>query len=399
MGSIIKTIPGRNATNLDRRIKRHVIGGQHSFFAVTPPGYEDLCRRELEGLDAPLAFDPPVKGGVAFGGRLTDLYQANLQLRTAGRVLLRLAVFKATGFRRLEKQIRELPWSLYLPRGAIPRFNVSTRHSRLYHTQAVARHIGDSLSGHWSALGIEPVSGDDQTLHVRLVDDRVTLSLDSSGPNLYRRGLKTHAVRAPLRETLAAIILKIAGYRPDRPLVDPMCGAGTFSLEAALMAKSIPPGLHRHFAFMQWPAFRPAQWNHLCKAAGSRIRILDQPLIWASDIDGAACEKLARCVTQNGLDDAVRVETMDFFSLLPAQVTDRPGLLVFNPPFGRRLRPDAAVGDLYQRIALKLRRDFRGWRAALLVPGRRLARSLNLPFKADDLEHGGLKLTLLTGRL
>lgn len=399
MDSIIKTIPGRKATNLDRRIKRHVIGGRHSFFAVTLPGHEDVCRRELEDLGGSLAFDASIKGGVAFGGRLEDLYRANLHLRTAGRVLLRLAAFKATGFIRLEKQIRELAWSLYLPPGAIPGIHVTARHSRLYHTRAVAQRIEESLAGHWSAIGIEPAPRKDQTLYVRLANDRVTLSLDSSGPNLYRRGLKTHTARAPLRETLAALILKIAGYRPDRPLVDPMCGAGTFSLEAALIAKSIPPGLHREFAFMQWPAFRPARWNHLCKAAGSQIRTLDKPVIRASDIDASACARLAQCVTQNSLDDAIRVDTRDFFSLLPAEVADRPGLIVFNPPFGRRLRPDAAVADLYRHIVLKLRRDFKGWRAALLVPGGRLARSLNLNFKAHDVAHGGLELTLLAGRL
>jgi putative N6-adenine-specific DNA methylase len=399
MDAIIKTIPGRKPTNLDRRIKRHVIGERQSFFAVAFPGYEDLSRRELEGLESPPDLDPPVKGGVAFNGRLADLYRANLYLRTVGRVLLRLADFKTTGFGRLEKQVRELAWPLYLPSGAIPRIHVTTRHSRLYHTRAVAQRIGKSLAEHWSDLGIAPAPGEEQAIYARLVDDRLTLSLDSSGPNLYRRGLKTHAVRAPLRETLAALILRMSGYRPDLPLVDPMCGAGTFSLEAALMAKSIPPGLHRRFAFMQWPAFRPAQWNHLCKTAASRIKTLDHPTIQASDIDGAACAKLARCVAQNGLEDAIRVDSRDFFSLLPSEVSDRPGLIVLNPPFGRRLRPDAAVADLYHDIARKLRRDFNGWRAALLVPNRRMARSLNLPFRAYRLGHGGLELTLLTGRL
>jgi putative N6-adenine-specific DNA methylase len=399
MDTIIKTIPGQETTNLDRRIRRHVIGGRHGFFAVAMPGYEEVCRKELDNLGGSLVFDPPAKGGVAFSGRLTDLYTTNLHLRTAGRVLLRLSVFKATGFNGLEKQIREMNWSLYLPQGAIPGIHVTARHSRLYHSGAVAQRIGESLAGHWSDAAVAPVPRQDQTLHVRLVDDRVTLSLDSSGPNLYRRGLKTHAGRAPLRETLAALILQIAGYRPDLPLVDPMCGAGTFSLEAALMAKSIPPGLHRSFAFMQWPAFRPAPWNHLCKTAASGIKRLDRPLIHASDIDGEACTELARCVAQNSLEDAIRVDTIDFFSLQPTEVSDRPGLIVFNPPFGRRLRPDAAVGDLYRDIALKLRRDFKGWRAALLVPDRILARRLNLPLKPWQLEHGGLKLTLLTGRI
>jgi putative N6-adenine-specific DNA methylase len=399
MDTIIKTIPGLKPTNLDRRIKRHVIGVRHAFFAVTLPGHEEHCRQELKDLGGDLAIDAPVKGGAAFSGRLTDLYQANLHLRTAGRVLLRLADFKATGFNRLEKQVRAVAWSLYLPPGTIPRIHVTARRSRLYHTQAVTHHLEKSLSGYWSDHGIASVPQEEQTLQVRLVDDRVTLSLDSSGPNLYLRGLKTHAGRAPLRETLAALILRIAGYRPDRPLVDAMCGAGTFSLEAALIAKSIPPGLHRSFAFMQWPAFRPAQWHHLHKAAASRIKTLDHPIIRASDIDARACSQLAQCVTQNGLDDAIRVETRDFFSLLSNEFADRPGLVVLNPPYGRRLQTEAATADLYRQIAQKLRRDFKGWQTALLVPGRHLADRLNLPLKPDDFEHGGLKLTLLTGHL
>jgi putative N6-adenine-specific DNA methylase len=399
MDTIIKTIPGPESMNLAKRIKRHVIGERHALFAVTLPGHERWVRRELESLEGDFAFDAPVKGGVSFSGRMADLYRSNLHLRTAGRVLLRLTGFKATGFNRLQNRVREFAWSLYLPPGAIPRIQVTTRHSRLYHTRAVSQHIEKSLAGHWLDRAIAPLPRDDQTLLVRVVDDRVTLSLDSSGRNLYRRGLKTHAVRAPLRETLAALILHIAGYRPDHPLVDPMCGAGTFSLEAALIAKSIPPGLYRRFAFMDWPAFRPAQWNHICKAAASRIRRLNHPLIQASDINASACSNLAQCVAQNNLGDAIQVAAKDFFSLLPAEIAGGPGLIVFNPPYGRRLRPDAAVADLYRDIALKLRRDFKGWRVALLVPGRHLADGLNLPFKPYNLEHGGLKPTLLVGRL
>jgi putative N6-adenine-specific DNA methylase len=399
MGAIIKSINGLNKMNLDKRIKRHVIGARHDFFAVSLPGCEDLARQELDGLSPTLEIGGPAGGGVAFSGRLTDLYLANLHLSTVGRILMRLAAFKATGFSQLEKQTRALAWSLYLPAGAIPGFNVTAHHSRLYHTQAVAQRIRESIAGHWAAMEIPPAASKDQTLFVRLVDDRVTISLDSSGENLYRRGLKTHAAQAPLRETLAALILRIAGYDPARPLVDPMCGAGTFSLEAALMAKAVAPGIHRRFAFMQWPAFRPRQWQYLKDSATRRIRHLERPMIWASDIDTAACARLLDCVRQNGLNDAVRVGPQDFFSLLSNSFGRQAGLIVLNPPYGRRLAKGAAPDDLYRRIAAKLTKDFKGWKAALLVPEKRLADTLKLPFKTFGLEHGGLKLTLLTGRL
>ncbi len=399
MGAIIKSINGLKIMNLDKRIKRHVIGARHDFFAAGLPGYEYLVRQELEGLSPTLEPGGPANGGVAFSGRLTDLYLANLHLPTAGRILMRLAAFRATGFSQLEKQTRALAWSLYLPVGAIPEFNVTAHHSRLYHTQAVAQRIRKSITGHWAGIGMEPAASKDQTLFVRLVDDRVTISLDSSGENLYRRGLKTHTARAPLRETLAALILRIAGYDPARPLVDPMCGAGTFSLEAALMAKSIAPGLYRNFAFMHWPSFRPRQWQYLKNSATCRIRQLERPMIRASDIDAAACARLLDCVNQNGLSDAVQIEPKDFFSLHSNSFGRQPGLIVLNPPYGRRLSKGAAADELFRRIAAKLTTDFKGWKAALLVPEKRLADTLKLPFKAFGLEHGGLKLTLLTGRL
>ncbi len=385
--------------NLDKRIKRHVIGARHDFFAVTQPGHEDLCQQDLQGLSDTLQIKAVIKGGVAFNGRLTDLYLANLHLRTAGRILMRLTAFKASSFHQLEKQTGAMAWSLFLPRGVIPQCNITARHSRLHHTQAITERISRSIAGHWADLEIGPGPSGDQTLFVRLLDDVATLSLDSSGENLYRRGLKTHATRAPLRETLAAVILRLAGYNPEAPLADPMCGAGAFSLEAALVAKTIAPGANRQFAFMQWPAFRPQQWNHLKRNAAQKIQKLDRPVIRASDKDGAVCAILSECVRRHSLDDAVRVRQNDFFDLYPDHISHQPGLIVLNPPYGRRLAGDSATDDFYHRIAAKLRRDFKGWRAALLVPDKGLARALKLPFKAFSLSHGGLELTLLTGKV
>jgi putative N6-adenine-specific DNA methylase len=385
--------------NLDKRIKRHVIGPRHDFFAVTLPGHEALGCKELEGLSPTVEPGAPAKGGAAFSGRLTDLYLANLHLRLAGRILMRIASFKAAAFNRLERQARALAWSLYLPGGEIPKIQVAAHHSRLYHTQAVSERIQASIADHWTGLGIQPAPSQDQTLFLRLLDDTVTLSLDSSGENLYRRGLKTHAGQAPLRETLAALILQIAGYCPDQPLLDPMCGAGTFSLEAALMAKAVAPGLHRRFAFMQWPSFRSAQWEHLRQRAALQIKILEQPTIWASDRDAAACTRLSACIAQNNLSDAVRVAHKEFFDLRPGEMSKQPGLIVLNPPYGRRLTAPVTVESLYRQIAVKLRQDFKGWKAALLVPDEGLARHLDLPLRPFRLAHGGLTPVLLTGRM
>jgi putative N6-adenine-specific DNA methylase len=234
-----------------------------------------------------------------------------------------------------------------------------------------------------------------------LEEDRLTLSLDSSGDNLYRRGFKTHAGTAPLRETLAAAVLLLAGYQPDRPLVDPLCGSGTFSLEAALIVKHIPPGLQRTYAFMAWPAFRPGQWHHWMRAAEQRIGSLAQPLIFASDISSHACGGLTECLQCNELQDAVRVDRRDFFDMHPETQLKHlpPGLVVLNPPYHRRLTTGGRFEDFYARLGVKLRNDFSGWRAAVLIPRADLAGLFPMLRTAHPMAHGGLNLVLLMGKI
>jgi putative N6-adenine-specific DNA methylase len=387
--------------NLEKRIKRHIIGRVHEFFVITLPGYEQFCADELATLSDSVRVTRVLKGGVGFYGRLTDVYLANLHVRTAGRVLMRLGRFKATNFSQLETHTQKIAWELYLPEGILPELNVSTHHSRLYHTQAVAEHLRQGIADRWLKLGIPPTLAPvkDQALFARLQNDRVTLSLDSSGTLLHRRGLKSHKALAPLRETTAVAILKMAGFRPGVPLVDPMCGSGTFSLEAALMTKNIPPGLFRDFSFQQWPAFRPQHWAHLKKIADQKIRRHVVPLIWASDSDETTCARLSDCLRRTNLADAVTVSQKDFFSIKPEQTTTAPGLVVLNPPYGERLLWQGDTQKRYRDICSKLKKDFKGWQAALLVPKMVYDRRLGLSLKSVPMDHGGIKLTLLVGKI
>jgi putative N6-adenine-specific DNA methylase len=390
------------AANLEKQIKRHVIAQPHQYYAVTLPGLEALCVAELGQACQEIRIETTLPGGVLFSGRLPVLYTANLYLRTAGRILLRLAAFKATNFRQLEKRLSEVAWSRYLPKGCVPACRVTAHQSRLYHTQAIVQHAAQTVADHWSSLGVDPSGPQGQTLHILMQEDLATLSLDSSGPNLYQRGLKTHASIAPLRETLAAAILQLSGYDPDRPLIDPMCGAGTFSLEAALWAKQIPPGAGRDFAFMQWPAFREPRWRHLKTKALKAAKSFERAMVFASDLDGAACEQLSQCVIRNHLDDVVRVRNRDFFTLRPPQQEGQviaPGLIVLNPPYGRRLKPDQSLVAFFERIGKKLAADFKGWRVAIIVPRPELARQMPFLLKPMPIVHGGLALTLLVGRV
>jgi len=295
-----------NSTALQKRIKRRIVGRDHPFFAVTLPGLESLCREELAALPIDGQQLQIERGGVSFQARLHDVYAANLQLRTASRILMRIGRFRAVNFRQLEKQVRSMPWELYLFQQQPLELNVTSRRSRLIHTAASAQRCGHAINARLRAHPGLPAPGDTPPpalkIAVRSVADTFTLSLDSSGDPLYKRGLKTYGGSAPLRETFAAAMLAMAGFSRHRILADPMCGSGTFTLEAALFACRIPSGWYRDFAFMDWPCYRPGRWKHLRKLAGTRIDIPTIPHIFASDRDTTAVANLRAAITALDLE-------------------------------------------------------------------------------------------------
>lgn len=385
--------------NLEKRIKRHFSARLHDCLAVTLPGFELVCRKELETLAGTIAVMGKINGGIQFRAKFIDIQRANLHLRSAVRILVRLHQAGTTNFNRLEKQIDRIPWHLYLPMGWVPDIKVTSHRSRLFHSSAVAERIRQRIGRHWRNLGAEPQPGDHQTLYVRLHRDDLLISLDSSGNALYQRGLKSHPARAPLRETTAAAILLLCGFRPESCLVDPMCGAGTFALEGAMIAKDMAPGRHRRFAFMQWPAFRSRQWDHLVKTAEQAVKTAQTETILASDQDPRACRHLAEAAARWGLQDALRVRCRDFFSEAPPVSPVPPGLVVLNPPYGRRLGTPGTLEEFYRRIGTHLWARFKGWRLAMIVPDPALARQLPFKLSSKRFRHGGLDVVLLHGEI
>ena len=390
-------------TNIAKRIKRHVIGRTHDFFVVTSPGMETACLDELRFILPDVESLKAVNGGIEFQGRLPDCYLANLKCRTAGRILMRIRTFKATNFRQLEKKTADIPWELYLPPGHTPEIHASTRHCRLYHKEAIAERLLAGINGALAkmALSADPdnVPPLPQQVFIRGEEDRFTVSIDSSGSNLYKRGLKKHRGKAPLRETIAAAALLLANYTGDEVLVDPLCGTGTFSLEAALIAKRIPPGWQREFAFMGWPAFRPRRWEFLKQQCEADFAKPLEPLIFASDTDHTGCLQLEKCIHRFALSDAVQVSNTDFFDLDPAELTDKTGLITVNPPYGRRLGNREESEKLFLDICRKLQRDYKGWQLILVAPSQKLAKKAPFNLTHFPISHGGLKLVLLIGKI
>ncbi len=388
---------------LEKRVKRQVIARNHTFFIPTAPGLEKICAAQVHSL----GLEPTItqEGGIECQGKLSDMYGLCLGLSLANRVLMRLTHFRASNFQNLEKSLRAFPWELYLSKNCVPNTRVTVHKSRLYHSRAIAERVNDSIAARLKKHGeISSEEGEGihtQQVFVRGVSDRFTLSIDACGDLLHRRGVKETSQGASIRETLASAILKMAGYDGTVPLVDPMCGSGTFSTEAALIAGRIPPGWNRDFAFFTWPAFRKKQWLHLRSKQQEHFKHITKPTIFASDIKGSACENLAAVLRKRKLEHIVRVKNEDILSMAPPKDVPESGLVVVNPPYGLRLSTTKESFDLFKALCHRLSQQFSGWDLAILVPHPSWAPHVPIPNKTPRkiLHHGGLKIPLYIGPL
>ncbi|MBI5490933.1 MAG: hypothetical protein HY905_26610 [Deltaproteobacteria bacterium] len=397
----------------------------HPCFAVCAPGLEAILSAELRTLG--IRPGRPDRGGVPFEATTRQLYAANVFLRTATRVLLRLASFAAPSFAVLEREARRVPWDQWLAPGAPVALSVSSSASRLYHTGAVAERLcavvpGASppssqrlaqrpqrLSGKsdLSALS-SPPSPPPSLLLVRLQHDQCVLSIDASGEPLHRRGWRLETAKAPLRETLAAAMVLASGWDGSTPLIDPLCGAGTIAIEAALLARGIAPGHAREFAFQRWPTFQPgtlASVHGQVRAAAHPSRPLQ---IFASDRDPGAIRAAVANAERAGVADTITFTCRPLADLVPppSAPTTPPGqptndqqlpppCLLSNPPYGRRVG-GADLDDLYASLGDVVRDRLPGFAVGLLVADDRLAARTCLRLAPlFSTSNGGLRVRFL----
>lgn len=403
-------LPTASAVNekaLARRIKDHVIGSRHEFFAVVHPGFEATAGGELRDLGI-ANFQIPALGGIAFTARLNDACRVNLACGTISRLLLRLARFKATDFKEFNAKIAALPWELYLKDKTAITVTISAGRSRLWHSGRLQEESLAAVRFRLGAYGRHfiPAAATDgstalplQTIFVRFDRDRCQISLDSSGDLLYKRGYNKFSVEAPLRETLACAVLKTASVERYRVLIDPFCGSGTFGLEAGLIYSGRPCNLNRNFAFENWPAFKPGAFQFIKKQLATQLQMQIAPgtkSIYCSDIAQKAVRTTSRNLEVMGLEAVMQVRHCDFFKL-PAPAFDPAGvLLVLNPPYGARLGCAADTARLYRRIGAKIRADFSGCGYAVIVPGLELEKVLSLPYEKKILfRNGGIPVSVL----
>ena len=361
-------------------------------FATAPPGLEAMLLAEVT--ERGFAQAQSVSGGVTFQGGWPEVWRANLELRGATRILARFGGFMAFHLAQLDKRARKFPWGEVL-RPEIPiKVEVTSRKSRIYHAGAAAQRIETALTESFGAtLSAEaPV-----TLKARIDDNKVTFSIDTSGEPLHKRGHKEAVGKAPMRETLAALFLRQAGYCGTEPVVDPMCGSGTFVIEAAEIAAGLNPGRTRGFAFEHLAGFDPAAWEAMRAGPARRSTALT---FHGSDRDAGAIRMSSANAERAGVTDLTR------FTLAPvsdlARPEGAPGLVMVNPPYGARIGNKKLLYPLYGALGARLKEQFRGWRVGLITSEPALAHATGLPFLPQDpaVPHGGLKIWLFrTGPL
>lgn len=362
-----------------------------ALFAVTAPGLEGCCAEELRELG--MAGIVTVAGGVEFAGGLRDLYRANLWLRCASRVLVRLASFRCRAFPDLYQRIARQPWGQFLRPGTPFSVSAASHGSRLFHTERI---VATATAAVHHALGGEVPAADQagQRLLVRIEDDVCQLSVDGSGALLHRRGYRQDAASAPLRETLAAGLLRLSRWDGAEALVDPLCGSGTLPIEAALLAARRPPGSGRRFAFMDWPGYRPGLWQALLLEARQAQR--EPPgVILGSDRDPEVVTAARANALRAGVGDWLQLECR---ALETVRLPPGPGLLVANPPYGARLEAGRDLAPLFAALGRLCLQGGSGWRCAFLAPDAGLARATGLQLKSlGRFSNGGIGVTLWEG--
>lgn len=357
-------------------------------FLVATPGLEAALAEEARA--AGFADAAAEKGGVSFSGGRDDAWRANLVLRGATRVLLRVASFRAMHLAQLDKRARKLPWAEWLKPDVPVVVEASCAKSKIYHAGAAQERVGRAISEEFGAPVSERAA---VRVMLRIEDDLATISLDTTGESLHKRGHKEAVNRAPMRETMAALFLRQCGYRGTEPVLDPMCGSGTFVIEAAEIAAGLLAGRSRNFAFEEMAGFDEGRYAAL-KADLSRGAVPHGLRFFGRDRDAGAIGMSRENAARAGVAEATEFEVADVAAL--SRPDALPGLVIVNPPYGTRLGDKRDLMELYRRLGERLRAGFSGWRVGLITTDRHLAEATGLSWlkPLPPVLHGGLRVTL-----
>jgi putative N6-adenine-specific DNA methylase len=369
------------------------------FFAPCPRGLEAPLAAELDALGA--SEITTTDGGAAFAGPLQLAYRANLESRLASRILWRVG----QGAYRDEQDVYDLAKALDWPRwfrvDRTLRVDIAASRSPLTSLEFATLRIKDAVCDrHRAAGGVRPsISKDrpDVRVHAYLTATDASFYLDTSGEPLFKRGYRRETADAPLRENLAAGLLRLAGWQPGTPLLDPMCGSGTIAIEAAMIALDLAPGLKRTFGFQKLAWYDGPAWQRIKQAAQRRARPPGPLSIWASDDDATAIHQCSANIAAAGIEGTIVVERADALTR-PAPAP--AGIIVSNPPYGVRLADSGALPALYPQLGDALKQRYAGWTAYLLSGDTRLPKLIGLKAsRRTPLFNGAIECRLYEYRL
>jgi putative N6-adenine-specific DNA methylase len=369
------------------------------YFATCPRGLEPVLAAELAALGGQSI--EAVDGGAAFAGGQALCYAANLESRVASRVLWQVGRARYRNEHDLFDAARALPWARLFDVGHTIRVNVSAIRSPLRSLDFVTLRLKDAVCDVFREQGGTRPDVDthspDVRIHAFLTRDEATFYLDTSGDALFKRGWRTAVGEAPLRENLAAGILKLTGWMPPTPLLDPMCGSGTFLVEAAMMALDVAPGLDRSFGFERLAGFDAGLWRTLREKARARRRPVHRLPIFGSDKSGTVLGMARENLAALGLADAIELKQMDVLDGGPPAAA---GILVMNPPYGERVGSTEELAAFYPRLGDALKQRYTGWTAYILTADLTLAKLIRLKAtKRTPLYNGALECRLFEYRL
>ena len=362
------------------------INKNFEIFLATSPGLEAVLFEEVrtKGFKQPKV----VPGGVTLKGGWPEVWRANLWIRGAGRVLARVDDFRVLHLAQLYGRARNVPWDEILRRDVPFRVEVTCSKSRIYHSGAAAERIEKAIR---DTLGAPSDPEADILVRARIERDLCTISVDTSGDLLHKRGYKEAVNKAPMRETMASLFLRQCGYTGAEPVFDPMCGSGTFIVEAAEIAARLNPGRSRHFAFEQFANFDVEAWQLMRDVKSARTPSVR---FYGSDRDAGAVSM--------SLDNAARAGVSAFTEFRQCTISDAvapceaPGLVIVNPPYGARIGGEKKLFPLYSALGQSLMKSFAGWRVGIITTEAKLAHATGLSFlpTSAPVQHGGLRVTL-----
>ena len=369
------------------------------FFSPCPRGLEAVLAQELSALGATAIS--AADGGVQFAGPFALCYRANLESRIASRILWRVASAQYRSEDDIYNTTLALKWPQWFDVGNTIRVNLAAVRCPLKSLDFVTLRIKDAVCDAFRAHGGERPNVNTQSpdvrIHAFLAAGQFTLYIDTSGEPLFKRGYRTAAGEAPLRENLAAGIVRLSGWAPGEAFLDPLCGSGTLPIEAALIALDMAPGARRSFGFEKLRNFDRAAWDNLRADARTRERPREALPIFGSDLYGDELKTARANVAAAGLDNVIQLKQANVLEM-PAPAAS--GVIVTNPPYGVRLGETGELAEFYPKLGDALKRRFSGWRAYIFTGDAQVPKLIRLAAsKRTPLFNGALECRLLEYKL